>query len=93
MENERFFENKIAILTFTCAACGHARTATARKITPILVLIADTKAGIGSGNQRIYELEINPFPNDRAKLGEYLLRAHAEVFHRSSNVVISDLRN
>jgi len=91
-EQGKFLENKSAILTFTCGICG-VRSAISKKITLNSVLVIDKKVGAENENEKTYELEMDPFPNNQRELAEYLLRGHAQMFHGTDKASISDLRN
>lgn len=57
------------------------------------VLIVDKRQGAININEKKYELEMSPFPNNPRELSEHILRGHAKMFHGTEETSISDLRN
>jgi len=92
-EQGKFIENKTAVITFTCNKCNHARTITAKRYTPVSFMILDVKAGTKNEREKLYEVEMDPFPVNTHELGEYLLRAHGQFVHGLTEYDITDLRN
>ena len=92
-EQGKFLENKVAIVSFTCNRCNHARTITAKKYTPVSVIVTDVKYHTEDVGKKVYEVEMQPFPKNQQELADYMLQAHAQFVHGATEYDISDLRN